>query len=304
MSSVERIKQGRYTEADVLALYMKYREAGIGPFIREVGDFIAHSKRDRGATLDTTAYMFAQLAFFQTYQSDRKRPLEAKGVCGWWLRHYLLTKANEATDRDIHLATGFTKRRAKNAIKSWFPEKSVYPTVIKCGDPALLHRLAEVFCRTINGKPVFDRAGAKLELETMFGHEGIKKNEIDRFLVGTSILLKDKSVEIVPGFSAHIRLSVDKERYIPVDEYGNETDDKKAKFVRPLPHGNLKIAVSTRNQTGDDLIDVGLDFLDTAVDTEAYFSRSLVSLDTHRLPRLNLDQQLSFDTNVLPPVYA
>lgn len=59
MSSIDRIKKEKYTEADILALYMKYREAGIGPFTREVGDFIAHEKRNKGATLDVTAFAFA-----------------------------------------------------------------------------------------------------------------------------------------------------------------------------------------------------------------------------------------------------
>ncbi|WP_421991022.1 hypothetical protein [Qipengyuania sp.] len=68
---------------------MKHREAKLGPFIREVGDFIAHAKRDRGATCDAMAFVFAQTAFFQTYQMDPKQSLEPNGVCGWWLRHYL-----------------------------------------------------------------------------------------------------------------------------------------------------------------------------------------------------------------------
>jgi|GEM_PF-2655511 len=302
MSSADRVKKGRYTEADVLALYMKYREAGIGPFTREVGDFIAHAKRNRGATLDTTAYMFAQLAFFQTYQGNRKQPLEPKGACGWWLRHYLLTKTKEAKENDLLRSVGLTKKEAKNEVKSWFQGKSVYPTIIKCGDPQLLYGMAQMFSRTIVGQNVFDLDQAKSELSKMFKYEGIEQNEIERFLVGTAVLLRGKSVEIVPGFTANVNLIVGKTRHIPVDENGKETADKEPKFVRLLPDGNLKVAVSTDNQTGDGLVGIGLDFLDTGIDTESYFARSLVSFDEHRIPRLQLDQQFSFDTGASPPI--
>lgn len=303
MSSVERIREGRYTEADVLAVYMKHREAEVGPFTREVGDFIAHNKRDRGATLDSTAYAFAQLAFFQTYQSGSKRPLEPNGVCGWWLRHYLLTKTKDATEDDLRRISGRTKKQVKNAIKSWFPEKSVYPTVIKCGDPQLLYSLVTTYCQTIVGRPVFELTQAKAELELIFKSEGIERHEIERFLVGTAVLLKGKSVEIVPGFTAEIRLLVENARYIPVDERGKKTADKEPKFVRMLPDGNLKVAVTTNNQTGDGLVAVGLDFLDTQTDTESYFARSLVTNDMHHIPRLQLDQPLGFDTGRLSPTY-
>lgn len=282
---------------------MKYREAGIGPFTREVGDFIAHSKRDRGATLDVTAFMFAQLAFFQTYQSDRKQPLDTKGTCGWWLRHYLLTKTREAKEEDIQQAVGLTKKQARNAIKSWFQEKSVYPTAIKCTDPQLLYGLAQMYSQTIIGKDVFDLSQAKSELATIFKYESIDQHEIERFLVGTAVLLGGKTVEIVPGFTAKIGLTVGTTRHVPVDEHGNPTDETESKFVRLLPDGNLKVTVLTANQTGDGLVAVGLNFIDTKIDTEAYFARSLVTIDAHRIPRLQLDQQLSFDTSSSAPVY-
>ena len=302
MSSAVRVQKGRYTEADVLALYMKYRETGLGPFTREVGDFIAHAKRNRGATLDTTAYMFAQLAFFQTYQSNRKQPLEPKGACGWWLRHYLLTKTKEAKENDLQRVVGLTKKQAKNAVKSWFEGESVYPTAIRCGDPPLLYRMAQLFSRTINGKNVFDLTQAKAEIAKMFKSEGIEQDEIERFLVGTAVLLRGKCVEIVPGFVAKIGLIVESARHIPVDKDGQETADKEARFVKLLPDGNLKVAVSTENQTGDGLVDVGLDFVDLGIDTETYFARSLIEFDEYHIPRLRLDQQLSFDAGASPPV--
>jgi len=302
MSSGERLKKGQYTDADILALYTKYREAGIGPFIREVGDFIAHSKRDRGATLDTTAYMFAQLAFFQTYQGEPKQPLKPKGKCGWWLRHYLLTKAKEANEGELQNAVSLTKKQVKNIIKSWFPDKKIYSTRINCNDPRILFDLASLFCRTIVGKNVFDLAQAKSEITKIFDKEGIDHEEMERFLIGTAILLTGKSVEIVSGFTANIDLGVGTARHIPFEKEGEATDSTKPQYGIMLPDGNLKISVLADNDTGDGLVSVGLDFLDTEIDTEKYFSREFITINEHRIPRLNLDRQLSFDSTANPPV--
>lgn len=299
MSSGARIKTGKYTDADVLAIFMKYRESGIGPFVREVGDFIAHRKRDRGATLDTTAYMFAQLAFFQTYQGTNKKTLVPKGKCGWWLRHYLLTKVKDASDASISKACSLTKKQAKNAIKSWFPDKLVYPTDIKCNDPKLLYQLASQFSQMLEGKNVFDLAQVKLELQKVFDAEGIRHDEIDRFIVGTATLLNGKSVQIVPGFVASIKICVGTRRHQKIDHPDNT---ESMWYGVLLPDGDLKIVVSTENSTGDGLVSVGLDFLDTGIDTEAFFSRSLVELDEHKMAQLQLSGTLSFDASQKHPV--
>ncbi|UXU07147.1 hypothetical protein [Agrobacterium tumefaciens] len=297
-----RVKQGDYTEADVSALYMKYRESGLGPFTREVGDFIAHSKRNRGATLDLTAYMFSQLAFFQTYQGDNKQRLQPNGDCGWWLRHYFLTKAKDAKQKDIRRACGLTKKQAIAAIKSWFDSESSYPTTIKCNDPILLYRLASLFSQKIDGKNAFDLAEAKSELGKMFSQEGIARTEIERFLVATAVLLSGKSVEIVPGFTASVELVVQNTRYVPV-ENGMEGEIPESRSVKFLPDGSLSLIVSTENKTGDGLVSVVFPFLDTEIDTETYFSRSLVVEDPHGFPRLALDQQLWFDASAQHPVF-
>jgi hypothetical protein len=230
MPSAERVRQRRYTEADVQVLYLKYREKRIGPFVREVGDFIAHNKRDRGATLDATAFMFAQVAFFQTYQSKNKKLLEPKGDCGWWLRHYLLTKAQLSKEKVLKRATGLNRKRVIRAIKSWFPENSSFPTNIECDEPALLHGLASVFSSAITSEIVFDSNQAKGELSRIFKLEGINNDELDRFLIATAVLLSGKSVEIVPGFTAKIKLTVSEPNKIWLDENGNATTKDEAKF--------------------------------------------------------------------------
>ncbi|MFH0300622.1 hypothetical protein AAFX91_26020 [Bradyrhizobium sp. 31Argb] len=302
VGSGARIRNGTYTDADILALYMKYREAGIGPFTREIGDFIAHSRRDRGATLDTTAYVFAQVAFFQTYQSDKKRPLEPKGKCGWWLKHYFLTKAKEANEAELLKHADMTKKQAKNAIESWFDDKSAYPMRINCKNPNELYRLATLFCRTIVGKNVFDLDAVKLEIKQIFQKEGIPQTEMDDFIIGTCVLLSGKSAEIVPGFAATVELAVGTTRSIPTGKDGRWPGDPNGWNVIPLPDGNLTVCVKTKNETGDGLVSIALELLDTKIDTEAYFSRSLITKDQHGFPCLDFDAPLSFDATANPKV--
>lgn len=304
MSSVDRIRNSEYTEADVQVLYLKYRECQIGPFVREIGDFIAHTKRDRGATLNATVFMFSQIAFYQTYQSQKGQPLEPSAACGWWLKHYLLNKAKTSQEKVLKKAIGLNRKKSIEKIKSWFPENSNYPTIIQCADPDLLHQLASAFCRQIVIKPVFDLDQAKKEISHIFKAEKIDESEFDRFLVATAVMISGKSVEVVPGFTATIKLSIDQKRLIYLDENGSITVKEKAKFVRPTPDGSLKILVSTKNQRGDGLINCAFDFLDTNIDTEHYFDRALVQVDQNRIPKLVLDQQLSFAATKTPPVHT
>ena len=266
-----RFSDKRYTDSDVIALYMKYRERNIGKFTREVGDFIAHSKRDRGATLEKTAYAFSQLAFFQTFQGKDPKPLEHKGPCGWWLKHYLLEKTAEASDKQILESTKLTKKELRNKIKNWFPRKELYPTQISCEDPETYFRAATLFSRTISGQSVFQIEAARKEIESIFNHEGIQKNEVEPFIVATAVILNNRTVEIVPGVSAEVRLFCHPTRSIPTGKGGRWPGDPCGWEAIHLPDGNLKIVVHCKNITGDGLVGTVLDFLDTGIDTEAFF---------------------------------
>lgn len=105
-----RFHQKNYTEADISALFMKYREERIGPFVREVGDFIAHPERKKGATLSQTVFMFSQGAFFQTYQGTNKVALNCVGDCPWWLMHWFLCKVDEEKMSKLKRISGMTKK--------------------------------------------------------------------------------------------------------------------------------------------------------------------------------------------------
>jgi len=136
-----RFFQKRYTEADVLALYMKYREENIGPFIREVGDFIAHNKRNQGGTLKTTVFMFSQLAFFKQYQSMDKVPINFLGVCPWWLRSWFLGNIADEPISRLKQISGLGKKDLVKEVKTWFRGDGSYPVELICMNPGLFFAL-------------------------------------------------------------------------------------------------------------------------------------------------------------------
>lgn len=208
-------------------------------------------------------------------------------------------KTKEASEAEIKQAAGITRKQATNAIKSWFPDKSAYPTNIKCNDPQILLQLANHFCQILDGTAVFHLDQVRAELRKIFATEGIDYGEMDRFIVGTATVLHGRAVEIVPGFIAHVAAQVTKRRHIRIDHPDN---NELMYWSHTLPDGDLSIGVHTENNTGDGLVPVALSFLDTNVDTEAYFCRSLVELDQYKQARLRLSGSLTFDTTRDLPV--
>jgi hypothetical protein len=246
--------------------------------------------------------MFSQLAFFQTYQGTNKKSLEPVGNCGWWLKHYFLSKAEEANEADLIMHASITRKQAKISIKSWFERNSTYPTRINCTIYRDFFNLANLFSRTLQGKNVFDLHSSRAEIKKIFEMEGIGENRIDDFIVGTCVIVSGKSVEIVPGFTASVELRVENKRSIPTGEGGRWPGDPRGWNVIMLPDGDLSVMVTTKNTTDDGLASVALMLLETKIDTEEYFSRSLVGVDKNGLPTLLLDGPLSFDASRTPKI--
>ncbi|WP_421991016.1 hypothetical protein [Qipengyuania sp.] len=205
-----------------------------------------------------------------------------------------------AKESKIRRSIGITKKQPNDAVKSWFPDRSIYPTQIHCSEPSLLYKLATFFSRKIVIEAPFNLSQAKREIASMFKIEGINLTEIDRFLVGTAVLLNGRSVEIVPGVQADLSLDVQNPRTIPQDHSGNTGGDYE--IVHLLPDGNLSVLASVSNQRGDGLVGVASEFIDTKTDTERFFARSLVIRQDARIPRLDLKRELSFDTSRSRPV--
>lgn len=297
-----RFQQKRYTESDVRSLYIDFREKEVHPFVREVGDFIAHSHRDKGATLDQTAYMFSQLAFFQKYQGTGAVALSCHGECGWWLKCWLLGKVEDEPMSILKRISGLGKKDLRKKIASWFPERQAYPTTISCDSPVLFYALANQFSSKIRGKSVFEPKAARTGVRKLLQAAGISKEEIEPVLVATGVILNGRSIEIVPGFTATVKLTVDPQRSERL--YDREIPPgANWHYARSLPDGNLKVSVSTENRTGDGFASVGLDLIDTNIDTEKYFCRNLITTNQHGFPTLDLVSALVFERSSSPMVF-
>ncbi|AWI83034.1 hypothetical protein CEW88_04775 [Alloyangia pacifica] len=291
-----RFLDKRYTDADVLALYMKYREERIGPFVREVGDFIAHAKRDRGATLERTAFVFSQVAFILKCQSGSNLALEFSGECGWWLKTWLLENIDFEPMSVLKNISGLNKKQLKKKVASWFAGNTAYPTEIACDSPALFYDLVVHLSGKIVVRPPFEKALVKKEVTEMLGREGIPISEVEPIIVATMVLLQGKSTEIVDGFSARIELSIGEPRWEQIPGLPMPSPGQPGYALR-LPDGNLCLSVATTNNRGDGLTPIALDLLDTEIDTEKYFCRSLVETDEHGRKFLNLRRALTFERN-------
>lgn len=302
MRETHRIKQSRYTDSDVLALYMKYREKKIGPFFQEVGDFIAHEKRTRGPTLEATAFLFSQFAFFQMYQSTKKIPLNPYGPCEWWLKTYLLGKLWDSNKREVFKETGLSIKQARMEISGWFPSNDPYPTEIRCANLPVLFGLIQLFSRYIKSVDVFSVKKINYEISKVFQIEGIPQTEIPHFIVATAVLLAGRSCEIVPGFQAQLILSVDRPRTIELLDIP-VPPGATFKYVRHVPDGSLSVSVKTLNHRSDGLVNLGFTLMNTEVDTENYFDRSLVKTDQYGNARLDLNLPLAFERSAYPMVY-
>lgn len=290
MSSA-RIRKGDYSEADVLATYMKYREAEIGPFIREVGDFIAHPKRDRGSTLTVTMGMVSQIAFFATYNGKGKRPLCHDGPCEWWLKTFFVMHVQRASETELLLRCGLRKKEAEDAVASWFEGKTIYPTRISVTKQfEKFERLARYFSGRIFGLNVFETASVRAEVAEMLRRENLPAEELDNFLVATGILLSGRTLEPVPGFKVTLRMEV------------GDPGDNTPRYTLEEPDGELTIMAGTIDNTGGNLVKVGLLFANLGVNTKSFFARRLVFPGDYGFPRLHLGLPMSFESSRDPKV--
>lgn len=304
-SFAARIRKQTYTDSDVVDFYMKYRERLGTPFIKEIGDFIAHPSRDRGATLQGVLGVYSQFAFWQRHQSDEPRTLVSRGTCEWWFKSYLLTKLQRVKPSEFRQVIGLPVSKARQIIISWFPSSS-YPDSIDCGNPYLLHTICTYFSRRIKVSPAFERGKVDLELQEAFRREGIDRREIDPFLVATTVVTNGASVEIVPGLTAKVSLAVDEgqNKKLPgsLGDYLTPPEESRLRF-HWSPHGSLVMIVKTEGSRDAGLLDIATDLLNTQIDSSLYLSPMLIDLNERAFPFLQLDRPLSFERAGCPMVY-
>ncbi len=291
MAAGTRIRCGSYTDSDIIALYLKYREEKIGSFVREVGDFLAHPARDRGIALEASRYIYAQMAFFQRYQGTHKVKFETNSDCDWWLRDYFTLKVRDTAEKVIRKNLNVTSKEAIKIIYSWFNNEKSFPNKIDCTDHEMMNGMLMLFSSNINVQPPFTLLEMKKQIGRMFARENIPYDEFERFLAGTCVVLSGRSGRIGPGVTATLHLDVDPKPVKTSDGYEYRVD------------GPLSIRISTRTDDKSlGIVDVGSSFIETNVDSEQYVSRKLIENDKHGFPRLNFARSLLFETMKEPNI--
>ncbi|MFC3141103.1 hypothetical protein [Psychromarinibacter halotolerans] len=303
MAHLARLKSGKYTDSDIKAFYIDKRYE-FGPFIREVGDFIAHPKRNKGDSFDAAIGTYSQVAFLQRYLGEDKELLEPIGYCEWWLKPYLNRKVEFYPPSLLKNKLKMSKPELKNKINSWFPSKERFPKRIEALNPFEFYDILNFFGKSMNVNAAFQAGKVKNELRKALKDTGLEKLNIDDFLIGTATILNGMKVELAEGVTAKISIGVRKQRQTIISGDAPEILANGGHIAISHPDGPLEIWIQTETPREHKLVDVGTILLDTEIDTEPYFDRSLVHYPQPRSPQLNLKQDLQFVSSAKPNVTA
>lgn len=305
LSFIARIKRGNYTESDVSQFYIQAR-SDHGPFIREVGDFIAHPRRDKGASFNYVIGVYSQFAFFQRYQSrsNTASGINPAGPCEWWMKPYFERKLESYSSTELLKHLGKNKAALKAEILSWFPPKEKFPLSIHARNPFDLFDIAHFFSGSLGGPAVFMADQTKKELRIAFKAYDISHHIVDDFLVATAIILNGKTVELACGVTATLSIRVSTDRKAKIEPAPPELRSMGEFAAIYQPDGPLEVLISTTTPKDHGLVDIGLTLLNTEIDTERYFDRSLVEVETINSRALNLKVPLQFEAFRKPQVTA
>ncbi len=160
------------------------------------------------------------------------------------------------------------------------------------------------FSRLIGGPAAFTAEHAKKELRGAFRTFGIPIEIVDDFMIATAVVLNGLIVELAHGVTAKISIHVSKTRHTRVE--GGDLNLLKHGGYLAIHHpdGPLEISIATISPKEHGLVDIGITLLDTEVDTEPYFDRSLVELEHPSILRLKLERELQFEASRKPQVSA
>lgn len=270
MAYLHRLKTGDYTDSDIASFYITNR-FDFGPFIREVGDFVAHSDRDRGDCFNTVIRIYSQMAFFLRYQGDNKKPIEPFGDCEWWLKPYFERKAESYSPAELKKNLKMSKSELKKKIGSWFPDNEQFPTRIEAVNPFEFYYVADFFSRLIDFNTAFQKRDVVAELGRAFRKIGLTSIDTNDFLMGTAVLLHGLKFELPEGVTARIEIGIFKpqEKNDPSD--GLEAAKTDGTLVVTRPVRPLEIIVRTQTPRKQALADLQSTILNTEIDPDMYF---------------------------------
>lgn len=303
MAYLTRLNSGNYTDSDIKAFYIEKR-FDFGPFIREVGDFIAHPIRDKGNSFDAVIGVYSQVAFFQKYQGTDREALEFTGDCEWWLKPYLERKVEYYSPAKLKKNLNMSKVELKRKINSWFPSREPFPKKIEAPNPFEFYDVVNFFSGLIGVNAAFQAGKVKKELKEAFKSSGLNSANVDDFLIGTATILNGRKVELAEGVAAVVSIGVNKQRHTRVAGGNPELLASGGYLAVTHPDGPLEITIHTESPKAHNLVDISITLLDTEIDTEPYFDRSLIHYQHPEFPQLDLNKSLQFVSSATPKVTA
>lgn len=309
MQEIKRINEKNYTDADATAFYMRHRETSNSPFIREIGDFIAHRERDRGLTLERSLYQHAQIAFMLMHGKNNDAGIEPFGECPWWFKSWLLGRFNDVPDKLIMQFTGMNSSDARGKVNTWFKRGDRYPTKILCHDQEFYFNLMVLFSRSLSVQSVFTRKSVEEELEVVFKKDGIDTSEIENFIVATCVLLSGKTCELANGYKFKIFLQCNPSPNTITQDfilaqswpYGYFRN-RQGSYNLNNPHGHIRVMVTTTSPELGNMHPV-FELFDSRILTNKYISDDLIEQSTVTSPSVWFRDNMSFDRSAKVMVY-
>lgn len=213
LSSAKRIEQHRFTEADVKAVIIEVREKGFDSPIKEIGDLIAHPKKDRGDSRDHLIMCYAQVAKFTKYQSNHKENFPNDGSCDWWLKPLLKGQIDNFKDKDIRKTLGKNKKYIKKELRSYFPDNEQFPTELVKGPDRRFFEIINKMFSIIKSSPpsVFEygrlRNGITKLLESLSINSD--KSLIDNLIVCICIIFHKSEFLLPHGETGFCKLNIE-----------------------------------------------------------------------------------------------
>lgn len=286
-ASLGRVRDRKFTEADVRTIIIEMRELS-GPLIREVGDLIAHPKRDRGVTFSYLIHCLSRMTMFVKYQGTDKIPIPSDGTCDWWLQDYLLAQADDFEDREIKRALSVKRKQIKREIKSYFPPTQFPQQLAKPNDQRFWEIVALLTTKIVS-KPAFPHETIAKEIKSLLENLGIEASAdlVDDFVVCICLLFHRSSFDLPHGSKGNCELGLEPHEPEPFVRDGEES-------AILTPHGDFQVNAIADIAHGDKPIRVAFPLITTRLSSERYVSDALVQTGEQGFRYINLKGDLQF----------
>lgn len=293
--SLKRIRSniiaGKATESDFQILFLQTRDKKFGPFIREMGDLIAHPEKDRGPIFDRLIYHRAQVDLLANKLERLKKPelISRDGSCIWWLRHYMLARIKES-HKEIFNEHRIIKSKQIKIIKDQFASQiDQFPRCIKQPLDLRFTAILQTLSNTINTRGPFTEDDAYDDISKLLLFLGIDASDILMQDILMSILVCVHNSEYHFPNGDRVRLRIGIEKRMP--------NDKNRSYLEIFsPHGYIMLNCSNPVEGENGVvIQVAFQFFRSTINSEAYLHEDLIKFGGElNTPYFDLDCDLEF----------